>query len=323
VKVFVTGGTGFIGGEVVRRLRERGDDVVALVRSREKGARLEELGATLVEGDLNATGVIRDACEDCDAVIHGAAIYKVGIPKGERDAMHEANVRGTERVLDAAWQAGVNRIVYVSTINVFGNTKGDVVDEGYERTPGNWVSVYDETKWLAHQAAKERVEKGAPIVMVQPGAVYGPGDHSEVGNVIDQTRTGKLPAVPFPDMGLNFIHVEDAAAGILLALDKGRIGESYVLGGEIGTMRKLVEGVAEVAGRKPPKRDMPTGLMKLVAPAGPVLGKIMGFPPNFKELISASDGVTYWAKDDKARSELGYSPRDLHTGLRETLAATE
>jgi nucleoside-diphosphate-sugar epimerase len=185
------------------------------------------------------------------------------------------------------------------------------------------VSVYDETKWLAHQAAKERVEKGAPIVMVQPGAVYGPGDHSEVGNVIDQTRTGKLPAVPFPDMGMNFIHVEDAAAGIVLALDKGRIGESYVLGGEIGTMRKLVESVAEVTGRKPPKRDMPTGLMKLVAPAGPVIGKIMGFPPNFKELISASDGVTYWAKDDKARDELGYTPRDLSTGLRETLAATE
>ena len=323
MKVFVTGGTGFIGGEVVRRLRERGDDVVALVRSREKGAELERLGARLVEGDLTATGVIRDACEDCDAVVHGAAVYKVGIPKGERDAMHESNVRGTERVLDAAWQAGVSRIVYVSTINVFGNTRGDVVDESYQRTPGDWVSVYDETKWLAHQAAKERIEKGAPIVIVQPGAVYGPGDHSEVGNVIDQTRSGKLPLVPFPDMGLNLVHVEDVAKGVLLALDKGRIGESYVIGGEMATMRKLVESVAEITGRKPPKRDMPTGVMKLVAPAGPVLGKIMGFPPNFKELISASDGVTYWAKDDKARQELGYAPRDLGTGLRETLAATE
>jgi nucleoside-diphosphate-sugar epimerase len=87
-------------------------------------------------------------------------------------------------------------------------------------------------------------------------------------------------------------------------------------------MRDLVEHVAEISGRKPPKREMPTGLIKLVAPAGPVLGKLMGFPPNFKELISASDGVTYWASDDKARKELGYSPRDLETGLRETLAAT-
>lgn len=323
MKVFVTGGTGFIGGEVVRLLRERGDEVVALVRSREKGAELERLGAELVEGDLNATGVTRKACEDCDTAIHGAAIYKVGIPKSERDGMHEANVRGTERVLDAAWQAGVSRIVYVSTINVFGNTRGNVVDETYERTPGDWVSVYDETKWLAHQAAKERIEKGAPIVVVQPGAVYGPGDHSEVGNVIDQARSGKLMAVPFPDMGLNLIHVQDAARGIVLALDKGTVGESYVIGGEMATMRKLVDSVAEVAGRKPPKRDMPTGVMKLVAPAGPVIGKLMGFPPNFKELISASDGVTYWAKDDKARRDLGYSPRDLDAGLRETLAAAD
>jgi nucleoside-diphosphate-sugar epimerase len=321
VKVFVTGGTGFIGGHVVRRLLERGDQVIALVRTREKGRELESLGAQLVEGDLSSSDVIREACDGCDAAIHGAAVYKVGIPKSERDAMHDANVRGTERVLDAAWQAAVPRIVYVSTINVFGNTKGEVVDESYEREPGDWVSVYDETKWLAHQAAKERIEKGVPIVIVQPGGVYGPGDHSEVGNVIDQTRSGKLMAVPFADMGLNLIHVEDAAQGIVLALDKGTIGESYVIGGQIATMRELIENVAKIADRKPPKRDMPTGLMKAVAPAGPVLGKLMGFPPNFKELISASDGVTYWAKDDKARRELGYSPRDLDTGLRETLAA--
>jgi dihydroflavonol-4-reductase len=320
--VFVTGGTGFIGSRVVRQLRDRGDDVVALVRSREKARELEDLGVELVEGDLSSSDVIRTACEDCDAAIHGAAVYKVGIPKKDREPMHEANVRGTERVLDAAWQAGVSRIVYVSTINVFGNTHGEVVDETYERAPGDWVSVYDETKFLAHEAAKERIAKGAPIVIVQPGAVYGPGDHSEVGNVIDQTRTGKLMAVPFAAMGLNFIHVEDAAKGIVLALDKGQIGESYVIGGEMGTMRDLVNSTAEAAGREPPKREMPTALIKMAAPAGPLVGKLMGFPPNFRELISASDGVTYWAKDDKARRELGYAPRDLKEGLRETLAAT-
>jgi dihydroflavonol-4-reductase len=112
------------------------------------------------------------------------------------------------------------------------------------------------------------------------------------------------------------------ADGILLAHDKGRVGESYVLGGEIVTMRDLVNKTAELAGRKPPKRDLPSGVIKLAAPAGPMVGKIMGFPPNFRELISASDGVTYWGKDDKARAELGYSPRDLATGLRQTLDAT-
>ena len=322
MKAFVTGGTGFIGERLVKRLRDRGDEVVALVRSREKGEKLEQMGATLVFGDLSSQDAIRSGVEGCDSAFHVAAVYKVGIPESEHEAMYDANVRGTERVLDAAFQAGVGRIVYVSTVNVFGNTNGETVDESYERPGDDFVSYYDETKYLSHQVAKDRIAKGAPVVIVQPGGVYGPGDHSEVGNVIGQTRTGKLFALPFAGLGLNLVYVDDVADGILLAHDRGQVGQSYVLGGEIATMRDLVQKTAEIAGRKPPKREMPTGLIKLVAPAGPLVGKMMGFPPNFREPISASDGVTYWAKDDKARRELGYSPRDLDTGLRQTLEAT-
>ena len=321
VRGFVTGGTGFIGGRVVRKLRQRGDEVVALVRSPGKAGDLREIGCELVEGDLSDNEAIRRAAEGCDAAIHAAAVYKVGVRKSEHDAMYDANVRGTERVLDAAFEAGVARIVYVSTVNVFGNTGGEIVDESYERPPGDYLSYYDETKYLSHQVARDRIKKGLPIVIVQPGGVYGPGDHSEIGNVIDQVRTGKLKALPFAGLGLNLVHVDDVADGILLALDAGEIGESYVLGGEISTMRGLVDKVAELEGRAPPRRELPSGVIKLVAPVGPVVGPLMGFPPNFRELISASDGVTYWAKDDKAREKLGYSPRDLETGLRETLAA--
>ena len=321
VRGFVTGGTGFIGGRVVRKLRQRGDEVVALVRSPGKAGDLREIGCELVEGDLSDNEAIRRAAEGCDAAIHAAAVYKVGVRKSEHDAMYDANVRGTERVLDAAFEAGVARIVYVSTVNVFGNTGGEIVDESYERPPGDYLSYYDETKYLSHQVARDRIKKGLPIVIVQPGGVYRPGDHSEIGNVIDQVRTGKLKALPFAGLGLNLVHVDDVADGILLALDAGEIGESYVLGGEISTMRGLVDKVAELEGRAPPRRELPSGVIKLVAPVGPVVGPLMGFPPNFRELISASDGVTYWAKDDKAREKLGYSPRDLETGLRETLAA--
>ncbi|MEA2468338.1 MAG: hypothetical protein QOJ57_2464 [Thermoleophilaceae bacterium] len=322
MKAFVTGGTGFIGERLVKKLRERGDDVAALVRSRDKGAKLEQMGATLVEGDLSSSDAIRAGVEGCDSAFHVAAVYKVGIPAKEHEAMYDSNVRGTERVLDAAFQAGVGRIVYVSTINVFGNTGGNVVDESYERPGNDYLSYYDETKYLSHQVAQERIDKGAPVVIVQPGGVYGPGDHSELGNMMDQARNGKLKAVPFGGLGLNLVHVEDVVDGILLAHDKGKVGESYVLGGEIATMRDLVRKTAELSGRKPPKRDMPSGVIKMAAPAGPVVGKLMGFPPNFRELISASDGVTYWAKDDKARRDLGYSPRNLETGLRQTLDAT-
>jgi len=321
VKAFVTGGTGFIGSRVVRRLRERGDEVVALVRSPEKASELRELGCELVEGDLTSERAIRDGVRGCDAVFHIAAVYKVGIPGSERPAMRDANVGGTERVLDAAIDAGVQRIVYVSTVAVFGNTRGEIVDETYTRNGEDFLSCYDETKWQSHQVALDRIGKGAPIVIVQPGGVYGPGDHSELGNMIDQAATGKLKMKMFPETGLNIVHVDDVADGILLAYDKGEIGEAYVLGGQITKMGELVEKVSEIAGRKAPTRELPPALMKMAIPIGPLVGKALGFPPNLRELIRTSDGVTFWAKDDKARRELGYAPRDMDTGLRETLAA--
>jgi dihydroflavonol-4-reductase len=321
VRAFVTGGTGFIGGHVVRRLRERGDDVVALVRSPDKASDLRDLGVELVEGDLTDSDAIRRAAKGADAAFHGAAIYKVGIPKKDRDGMYDTNVRGTERVLDAVFEAGVPKIVYLSTVAVFGNTNQQVVDESYERGTGDFLSTYDETKTLAHAAAKDRIAKGYPIVIVQPGGVYGPNDHSELGNMIDQTVSGKLFALPFPDLGLNFVHVEDVADGILLAHDKGEVGESYVLGGQNGTMREFVNKVAEVAGCKAPKRDMPTPLIKTGIPFGPIVGKVLGFPPNLGELVKSSDGVTWWASHEKAHDRLGYSPRGLDAGLRATLAA--
>jgi dihydroflavonol-4-reductase len=323
MRAFVTGGTGFIGGRLVKKLRERGDDVVALVRSPEKARSLQDLGCKLLEGDLSKSSLeaIRQGVSGCDAVFHVAAVYKVGIPKSEHKAMYDSNVDGTERVLGAAQTAKVKRIVYVSTVGVFGNTHGEIVDETYKRPNPDFLSCYEETKFRAHQAALKRISNGSPIVIVQPGGVYGPGDHSEIGNFIDQTRNGKLKMLMFPELGFNLVHVDDVAEGILLAHDKGEVGESYVLGGEISTMRKMIEKVAQLSDRKAPTRAMPVAAMKLAIPIGPVVGKLMGFPPNLRELIRTSDGVTYWASHDKAREQLGYHPRDLETGLRETLAA--
>jgi nucleoside-diphosphate-sugar epimerase len=320
VRVFVTGGTGFIGGHVVRQLRERGDDVVALVRSPQKADALRELGCELVAGDLSDADAIARGVDGAEAVVHAGAVYKVGIPKSEHAAMFESNVAGTERVLDAAISAGVSRIVYVSTCGVFGDTHGKLVDEGYRRDVP-FPTEYERTKTLAHEIAEERIASGAPIVIVQPGGVYGPGDHSEIGNVIEQTRTGKLPAKMFPEAGFMFCHVEDIAAGIVLALDKGRVGEAYVISGEQSTVGELIDRVAALAGRKPPRFTMPGILLKVSAPLGPLVGPMLGFPPNLRELIASTDGVTYWATDAKARSELGFAPRDLDTGLRETIAA--
>jgi dihydroflavonol-4-reductase len=322
MRVFLTGATGFIGGRIARRMRDRGDDVVALVRSPSKAGQLREMGCEIVEGDLSNEAAIKSGAEGADAVIHNGADYRVGIPKSEAPALFEANVGGTQRVLDAAIAAGAKRIVYVSTNNVFGSTGDTVADESYERdiTKG-FLSAYDESKYLAHQEARKRIEAGAPIVIVQPGAVYGPGDHSQVGNIIDQTRTGKMKLVMFPEFTLPYVYVDDLADGIVLALDKGRPGETYILGGEEATMRELVTAVAELSGRKPPQRAMPTPLIKSGIPFGPVVGKLMGFPPNLAELIRTSDGVRIRVTDAKARSELGFAPRGLREGLEKTLSA--
>ncbi len=322
MKVFLTGGTGFIGNHVAAQLRARGDEVRALVRSSQKGAALQSLGCELIEGDLADDAAIARGLEGCDSAIHGAAVYEVGIPESQHRAMYEANVLGTERVLKAAKAAGTPKLVYVSTVAAFGNTHGEIVDEGYEHPGKEFTSYYEQTKYEAHQVARRLIaDEGLPCVIVQPGGVYGPDDHSALGAQINSFLDGKMPLIAFPDLGMNMIHVEDVATGILLALDKGEVGQSYVLGAEVTTMRGLIETVASVSGKKAPKRAMPTAMLKLMTPMGALVGKIMGQPPNLRELISSADGVTFWAKQDKAVAQLGFAPRDLETGIRETLAA--
>ena len=172
MRVFVSGGTGFIGGHVVRKLRDRGDEVRALVRNPEKGKGLAELGCELISGTLADEEVIRGAMEGCDAAIHGAAMYEVGIPESEHRAMYEANVVGTENALRAALEAKLPRVVYISTVGAFGNTKGQVVDEGYEHAGAGYTSYYEQTKVEAHRLAKRLIaEEGLPCVIIQPGEI--------------------------------------------------------------------------------------------------------------------------------------------------------
>ena len=223
--------------------------------------------------------------------------------------MYESNVLGTENVLRAALEAKTPKVVYVSTIGAYGNTHGEVVDETYEHPGKDFTSYYEQTKYEAHRVAQRMIaEEDLPCVIVQPGGVYGPDDHSAIGKTISDFVAGRLPLLPFPDLGMNMVHVDDVADGILLALDKGVPGQAYNLGGQITTMREMIGTVAEVSGRKPPRGAMPTGLLKVLTPVGPLVGKIMGQRPNLRELISSADGVTFWAKHDKAMAELGYSP---------------
>ncbi len=167
MRIFVTGATGFIGSEVARLLRERGDDVRALVRSPEKAQTLNARGCDLVAGDLSDEGALVSGMDGCDAVIHSAALYEIGIPRSRHAAMWETNVRGTARVMAAALKVTVPKIVYVSTCAAFGNTRGQVVDESYEHPDDSYTSVYEQTKVEAHRHVRRLIdEQGLPCVIV-------------------------------------------------------------------------------------------------------------------------------------------------------------
>ena len=319
MRVFLTGGTGFLGSEVARLLRERGDTVRALVRSPERATALSSLGCELVQGDLSDEAALVELCRGTTAVVHCVAVHDLGAPAQLRAEMVEANVRGTERVLGAALSAGVSQALHVSTVAVFGDTRGEVADERWDCSTDGWTSVYQETRSCAHRRAQQISARGLPLVTVQPGAVYGPGDPSVLGRLLAQFLDGRLPVLPFAEVGLSPVHRDDVADGVLRALDKGVPGESYVLAGEALRFREVVEVLAEVSGRRPP-RPLPTWLLRVLAPAGPVVAPRLGLPANLQELIRTCDGATSWASGDKAREQLGWDSRPLHEGLRELVA---
>ena len=289
--------------------------MVALVRDPARASFLAELGADLAASDLSDVAELTEALRGADAVIHAAGSYRVGITKAEHGAMWDANVGTTTRILDAAEAAGTPRIVYVSTVNTFGNTHGRVVDEAYRRDLAEgFLSWYDETKYGAHEVAEQRIAGGAPVVIVLPSQVYGPGDRSTVGDQIRLAHDGKLPYRALDTFGIGFVHADDLAAGIVAAVDRGEVGRSYILSGPRTTFDEVIEIAARLGGHRPPRLRLPDGLVRAMAPFGRVIGQ-----PNLGELVDASVGVTYLGSSARAESELGFTARPIEDGLREVL----
>ena len=308
MRVFVTGGAGFIGGAVIRRLLGGGHGVTAVVRGT---GRPSPEDATVVSGDLSDAAVLAGQIARHDAVVHVAGSYRIGLRPSERPAMWDSNVGATERVIDAAAEARAGRIVHVSTVNAFGNTRGRVVDETYARDPADgFLSWYDETKYRAHEAALARIANGLPVLVAMPGGVYGPGDHSAAGRMLEQAYRGRLRVVAFGETGLTWVHIEDVAAGIVGVLEHGRIGETYLVSGPPHRLREADAIAAATGGHRQPRLEVPAALLRGLA-------RLPGSPAALREAVSASDGVTYWASYDKAARELGYEPRSLEQGVRD------
>lgn len=315
-RVLLTGGAGFIGGVVARRLRERGDAVVAIVRDPARAGSLSLLGVKLVAGDLSSVEAIASAADGVGAVIHAAGSYRIGILPEERPAMLDANEGTAMRVLEAAVRAGVGRTVVVSTVGVFGDTRGRVVDETFQRDLSTgFLSYYDESKWRAHVAMLRAIEAGQPVVIVQPGQVYGLEDQSSAGGQLRAAAAGHLPYRAFDSLGLCMGHVEDVAAGVVAAFDHGRLGEAYVLAGPNHRFRELIAQAAAVGGVRGPRLEMPAGVARLLSHLGPRVARLGGAPLNLAEVVRASDGVTYWATSAKAERELGFHARSIAEGF--------
>lgn len=318
MRYFVTGATGFIGSRVVRQLVAAGHRVVALVRDPARAAALETLGASLHRGDITDKESMRAGMAGADGVFHIAGWYRVGA----RDvrAAWRTNVDGTRNTLELMGELGIPRGVYTSTIGVFSDTGGQIVDESYRASPGTrWTSVYERTKWVAHyEVAEPLMRAGLPLVIVQPALTYGPGDRSLVGQTIRLYLRRLLPLAP---AGTSYVwlHVEDAARAHLLAMERGRPGECYIIG---GTHCSIVEGL-ELAGRitgipAPRLRPGRRALGSLAAAAA-LVERVVPLPQIAASESLRSMSVSYLATDAKARRELGYAPRPLEDGLRDYL----
>lgn len=317
MKAFVTGGNGFIGQRVVQKLIQRGWQVNALVRSQTSAAQMAKLGAAPVWGDITATESMREAMRGCEAVFHIAAWYKLG-GRDWRQAEF-INVEGTRNVLTLAHRLGVPRIIYTSTIAVYGDTHSYAPDETYSPPPCAFLTEYDRTKHMAHyHVALPLIEQGAPITIVMPGAVYGPGDTSLVGQMMRLFYRGLFPIMPGPDLTLCYAHVDDIAEGHLLALEKGRPCQSYHLTGPALSLRRAIRLWSEVSGKNQPLAYIPAGWVQPFLPLVDWLSRWLPLPEVVSRDALAILDATYIARADKARSELGWTTRPLLEGFTET-----
>lgn len=324
MKAFVTGGTGFIGGSLIRRLIGRGYQVVALTRSEAGASKLRAMGAEIALGDVTDRESMREGMRGSDVVFHVAGVYDYSPQAVAR--MDAVNVEGTRNVLSLAHETGVPRIVYTGTLAVFGDTKGEMPDESFYYD-GPHLSEYDRTKWKAHyEVVEPLIAQGAPITVVMPGGVYGPGDNSWLVEMMRLYYRGLLPVVPGAESVITYAYVDDIAEGHILAAEKGRVGESYILAGPAVPFGEMVEFWAQLLGKRPPSATIPASLVRAMAPAGGFIQPRLSLPQAFSGDFMKVVGAHYVGRSDKARAELGWRPRPLQSGMLETfewIAATE
>lgn len=317
MKYFLTGATGFIGGRVARQLIEAGHQVSAIVRNPAKAQDLAELGITIHPGDVTDKESMREPMRGVDGIFHLAGWYKIGTK--DKRAGELINISGTRQVLELMRELDIAKGVYTSTVAVFSDTHGRLVDESY-RYNGPHLSEYDRTKWIAHyEVAEPMMQAGLPLVIVMPGVVYGPGDTSSMRTTLVQYLQRKLLLLP-QRTAFCWAHVDDVARGHLLAMEKGKPGECYIIAGPEHSLIECMKLAEAITGIPAPRLRATPGMIKAMAALMAVIEKGITLPEMYTaEGLRIIAGVTYLGDNTKARRELGYNPRPLLDGLTETL----
>lgn len=316
----LTGATGFVGAAVLRCLIAAGHNVRALVRPNSDRRNLSGVDCEIVTGDLAEPASLKPIVRGCETVFHVAADYRIWVPDPEK--MKRVNVQGTVDLIRAAAAAGVSRIVYTSSVATLRvSDDGFPADEVSHTELSDMIGSYKQSKFLAELEVKRLVnDAGIPVVIVKPTAPFGPRDvkPTPTGRMVVEAASGRMPA--YVNTGLNVVHVDDVAAGHLLAYEKGAVGEAYILGGENRTLQWILETVAELTGQRPPLIRLPHWFVTPVAHIWEGVTRLRGHgePMLTVDSVRMARKLMYFSSE-KARRELGYSPRPAVEALRDEI----
>jgi dihydroflavonol-4-reductase len=311
----VTGATGFVGTHLVRALLRRGDRVRCLVRPTSPGGNLEGLDVERAEGDLTDAGSVVAATRGVELVFHCAADYRLFVPDPE--AMYRSNVEGTQNIMRAASECGVQRVVYTSTVGALGlRHDGTPADETTPVTESDMVGHYKKSKYRAERVAEEWAGKGLPVVIVNPSAPVGERDvkPTATGQMILDFLNGKMSA--YVDTGLNLIDVHDVAQGHLLAAEEGRVGEKYILGHRNMSLKQILDALSEMTGVPSPRVRLPHSVPLMVSAVDTMLARMLRRKPRFAlDAVKLSRYKMYF-DPGKAIRELGLPQTPVEQPLK-------
>lgn len=317
IRAFVTGATGFIGANLARLLLQEGYAVRALVRPNSRLNNLQDLDVEIIKGDLNEPDLYRKI-QGTQVLFHVAAHYSLW--QADQDVLYQNNVLGTRNVLAAARQAGIERTVYTSSVAAIGVGKlGEVVDETHQSPLEELIGQYKKSKYLAEQEAKQAVTQGQDIVIVNPSTPIGPWDikPTPTGDIILRFLRRQMPF--YLNTGLNFIDVRDVARGHLLALDKGKTGERYILGNQNLTLKELLDQLAQITGLSAPQKSVPAWLPLSLAWIDERILAPLGKPPSIPlDGVRMAHQPMYYDAS-KAVRELGLPQTPIRTALQDAV----